>query len=431
MTPKQKAPRSTAYLALLAVFGMCSSPVALADDYRDARARLIEAYQAGNYGEMRVAANDALLARPGFAGGLFNRALAELLDGDAEQSLATLNELLQQQVDFGVTELDEFAALRELPGWPAYAAAAAQLHEPVGEARVAFTYDDGQFIPEGIAVDAAGTAWLGSIRSGDIVRIGADTERLATAADGPHWSVFGMRQRDGVLWFVSSAIDEFAALQAADKGRNGLFAVDASTGKIRHKVLLPVSEEKQVLGDLIFADDDTLLLVDQAGGYVYRYSIAEDRLSVLVDAGVFGSPQGLVLNASGEHFYIADYLGGLFRVELATGDVQPLTATDPVNLYGVDGLYRHGNRLIAIQNGVRPNRVLALELGTDGLRIEASRILAMNLPEFDEPNLGQVVGDTFYFIANSHWNRFDADGKLPDDLAGPIVLQIDLTTPAN
>jgi hypothetical protein len=50
----------------------------------------------------------------------------------------------------------------------------------------------------------------------------------------------------------------------------------------------------------------------------------------------------------------------------------------------------------------------------------------MNLEVFDEPNLGQVVGDSFYFIANSHWNRFDREGNLPADLAGPIVLKIDL-----
>ena len=38
----------------------------------------------------------------------------------------------------------------------------------------------------------------------------------------------------------------------------------------------------------------------------------------------------------------------------------------------------------------------------------------MNLEHFDEPNLGTVVGDEFYFIANSHWNRFDRDGNLPE-----------------
>lgn len=101
----------------------------------------------------------------------------------------------------------------------------------------------------------------------------------------------------------------------------------------------------------------------------------------------------------------------------------PATASD----YGIDGLYRHGNRLIAIQNGIRPHRVTAFALADDGLAVESAEILAMNLPEFDEPTLGTIVGDDLYFVANSHWNRFDADNNLPDDLSGPIVLKLDLS----
>jgi len=89
-------------------------------------------------------------------------------------------------------------------------------------------------------------------------------------------------------------------------------------------------------------------------------------------------------------------------------------------------LYRHGNELIAIQNGIRPHRVVAYRLSDDGVSIEASRTLASNLPEFDEPTLGVVRGDDFYFVANSHWNRFDTENRLPDGLSGPIILILEL-----
>jgi len=29
-------------------------------------------------------------------------------------------------------------------------------------------------------------------------------------------------------------------------------------------------------------------------------------------------------------------------------------------------------------------------------------------------------------VANSHWNRFDAENNLPEDLSGPIVLRVSL-----
>jgi hypothetical protein len=95
-------------------------------------------------------------------------------------------------------------------------------------------------------------------------------------------------------------------------------------------------------------------------------------------------------------------------------------------LYGIDGLYRHGKWLIAIQNAFRPHRVVALRLSDDGREIREGRILVMNHPAFDEPNLGAIDGDRFFFIANSHWNRFDRDNGLPDDLSGPVILSIDL-----
>ena len=54
------------------------------------------------------------------------------------------------------------------------------------------------------------------------------------------------------------------------------------------------------------------------------------------------------------------------------------------------------------------------------------RILAANLPEFDEPTLGAIHNDSFYFVANSHWNRFDRESRLPEGLTGPIVLKLGL-----
>ena len=43
--------------------------------------------------------------------------------------------------------------------------------------------------------------------------------------------------------------------------------------------------------------------------------------------------------------------------------------------------------------------------------------------------LGVVRGDEFYFVANSHWNRFDAQNNLPGGLTGPIILRVSLRQP--
>ena len=420
--PDDRPRRAFAFAALLFI-----SAIAFADDYRAARAELVAAYESQDYAAMRVAARKTLDARPGYAGALFNLALAEALNGDAAASLQVLQQLLAKKIDFGADEIDEFAALQELPEWGAYAAAVMALHEPVGRASVAYTFASGDFIPEGIAAGSDGELYLGSIRHGDIVRIGESAEQFLSASDGPHWSVFGMRyDGNGRLWYVSSAIAEFAGLDSDDAGKSGLYAIDTETGQFSVRASLPPTGNKQVLGDLILVDDDTVYLADQADGIVYRYAISTGEFTTFVERGALGSPQGLVLDASGDYLYVADYVGGLYRVTLETGQIEHVTPLATASDYGIDGLYRYGNKLIAIQNGIRPNRVVEFELSDDGSSVIASKILAMNLPEFDEPNLGVIRGDELLFIANSHWNRFDREGNLPTDLAGPVILGLSL-----
>lgn len=230
---------------------------------------------------------------------------------------------------------------------------------------------------------------------------------------------------DGGLWFASAAVPQFLGAVEAE-GRSGLFRYDLEKEEISHRALLPAADEPQVLGDLVIAPNGLIYATDSLTGVLYRFDPDSTSFERLVDRGVFGSPQGLALNSTATHLYVADYIGGLYRVTLADAEVEKVRIQANVTDYGIDGLYRHGADLVAIQNGVQPNRVVALTLGEGGLSIVAGRTVAANLPEFDEPTLGFVSGDDFFFVANSHWNRFDADNKLPDELAGPIILRVSL-----
>jgi hypothetical protein len=395
-----------------------------ADDYDDARAELVAAYRAKDYAAMQVAARKALAARPGYPGAKFNLALAQALSGEAQSALDTLQALAASGVDFGVNGMPEFGALASLPGWADYETVIRSLNRPAGNAAIAFQHDTGDFVPEGIAVDADGRLYLGSIRHGTIVRLGTETEILSDGSG--HWSVFGMRlDGEGGLWFASAAVPEFAG-DPADAGRTGLFRLDLDSRRIDTRALLPDVGEAQVLGDFVFLDEQTILATESLTGRLYRYDVASAEFSELVGPGSLRSMQGLVLDASGDYLYVADYVGGLFRVRLSDNSVERIESGGTISLFGIDGLYRHGRELIAIQNGVRPHRVVGLSLSEEGTQVTASRVLARGLEEFDEPTLGVVRGDTFYFVANSHWNRFDHDGNLPDDLAGPIVMKLSL-----
>lgn len=397
---------------------MCHS--ALADDYAEARADLVAAYQAQDYPTMVTAGERALLARPGYPGALFNLALANALNGEPRAALGNLTVLLNNGIDFGVAGMDDFAAVRDLPEWESYRQRVAALHQPVGSARIAVQLDEDRFVPEGIAIDAAGAVWLGSIHQARVLRDG----KVVSDRQG-HWSVFGMRfHDDGSLWFASAAVAQLADV-GEDLGKAGLFRLDPLTGKVTRAALLPQFEERQVLGDLVIAGN-TIYTTDSLTGAVYRYDIERDAYTPLVERGTFVSPQGLVLDATGEHLFVADYVGGLYRVSLADGELEKMLVMPLGTDFGIDGLYRRGDELVAIQNGIRPHRVATFRLLNAGEGAIYSRIVAANLPQFDEPTLGVVQGDDFFFVANSHWNRFDPENRLPAGLSGPIVLEISL-----
>lgn len=412
------------FAVLVALAAALTAPPAHADAYADARQALVAAYQSSDFAAMETAARAALAARPEYPGALFNLALAQALNEDPDGSIRTLARLAARGVDFGVAEMEAFEAVRELEAWPSLAARLRALHDPVGELRVALQLEADRFVPEGIAMDPAGDIFLGSIHRGTLVNATRGGAILSERAG--HWSVFGMRfHPDGTLWFASAAVPQLENA-GDDAGRTGLFRFDLAAGRVTEAAELARAAHDQVLGDLVIADRDTIYTTDSLGGGVYRYRIDARRFETVVEPGVLGSPQGLVLDATGRHLYVADYIGGLYRVTLSDGAVQRLTVPGDVTDYGIDGLYRHGNTLIAIQNGIQPHRVAVFALDAEGVAVTGCRVLAANHPSFDEPTLGLVRGDTFFFVANSHWNRFDRDNALPDGLSGPTILEIGL-----
>jgi len=230
---------------------------------------------------------------------------------------------------------------------------------------------------------------------------------------------------DDAIRFVSAAVPEYAGTHA-EPGTTGLFRLDTHSRKTVAMAVLPASEQPLVLGDLEFADEDIIYLTESLVGALYRYTLSSHELQQVIAPGMLRSMQGLAMDDSGRYLYVADYVGGLFRVHLPDYTIERVTAAAGISLFGIDGLYRHGRELIAVQNGIQPQRVVALRLDDTGTGISHMRVLARNLPEFDEPTLGSIVGDDFLLVANSHWNRFDASGDLPDDLQGPVILRIDL-----
>jgi hypothetical protein len=156
---------------------------------------------------------------------------------------------------------------------------------------------------------------------------------------------------------------------------------------------------------------------------------AKDVLRELVAPGTFKSPQAPVVLADGR-ILVADYALGLAVVDPRTRRVSWIVHPDSVALSGIDGMVLRGHELYAIQNGVAPERVVRIDLDGAFARVAGLHVIERATARLGEPTHGIIVGNGFYFIANSGWDRFGPDGRMTAQHRGPpAIVRVPLPPP--
>ncbi len=402
------------------------------DDVRKAREFLAQARTAR---EAKDAAaylrlmKEAAAARPDQPGIAYRLAGASAQAGDAATAATLLDRLAAMGLFFNAGLDPDFVPVR---ADAAFQAAVAKLNANRAAKAVsepAFELADRDFIPEGIDYDPqTKTFFVASVYQRRIVARHDDGTVAAFgngAADGL-WSAIALRvdAPRRVLWVSSAAIEQTRGADPADLGRTAIFKYDLKTGKLLRKFEPPRIKEARIFGDLALTSSGKLYISDAQQGGIWR--IADDVLTEILSPGTFASPQGMAFPAQGNWMYVADYSLGLLRMDVVTHKVEFLDAPPGAMLLGLDGMVRHGDSLIATQNGINPHRVVRIDLDAQG-KVARLAVLEQAHPRYDEPTLGTVVGDNFFYVANSQWGKFE-DGKLPpaDQLKGPVILKLPL-----
>ena len=211
----------------------------------------------------------------------------------------------------------------------------------------------------------------------------------------------------GEVWVASSYLD------GATNTREGVVGLlRVKSGSAASKMVF--ADEGVNPSDLTIGPDQTLYASDPIGGGIYYATRNDERLQTLIEPGTFRSPQGLATSEDGAKLYISDYRYGIAIVDLETLAISRIGSDISVILDGVDGLWRHGSELIAVQNGTSPMRISAFELSGDGMRVVGHRILEQAHSEWTEPLSGSIDGDALIYIGNGQWDRY-IEGKLAQD----------------
>ncbi|WP_128892719.1 hypothetical protein [Erythrobacter sp. HKB08] len=209
----------------------------------------------------------------------------------------------------------------------------------------------------------------------------------------------------GRIWVAAGAID---GAKDPEPRFTGLIGLDAAGGA-EIRIAAP---EGANLSDL-HRRDGVLYASDPIGGGVYSYRIGADAMRTLVPPKILRSPQGLVTSEDGRTLYVSDYSYGLAAIDIESGRVSRVSTELPILLDGIDGLWRQGNELIAVQNGINPMRIVGLTLGSDGRSIVGHRVLEQANPEWIEPLSGYLGRGALYYVGNGQWGSF-VEGELAD-----------------
>jgi sugar lactone lactonase YvrE len=360
----------------------------------------------------------------------YNLACAHALIGEPAVAMRILEGLAAQQIAFDLPADDDLASLREREDFAEVQRRMDALATPVGQARPAFSLDQKDLIPEGVAHDPkTGAFFVSSVRHRKIVRVAPDgkaSDFVGEGQDGLQAALaLAVDPPRRALWVSSRAMEQMAGLRKGEaEGRAFLAEYDLDTGRQRRTVVAP---EGGVVADVTAGSDGTIYAADPENGRVYVLAPAAKDFRTLVEKGSLRSAQGIAIAPDGQTLYVADYARGVARVRVADGSVSWLSGPPDTALTGIDGLVLADGWLVAIQNGLTPHRVIGLRLDDAGQAITEARLLERGHRAFDEPTLGVVVGPDFYFVANSQYGHFRRDGSLDETrLVGAVVLRTPL-----
>jgi sugar lactone lactonase YvrE len=313
------------------------------------------------------------------------------------------------------------APLTTRPDFAEIAAKLARNRAPVDLAETAFTLHEADLVPEDITYDPGRRRFLvSSVRKGKVIAIERDGRRRDfTRADHAGWAMLAVaadsaRRR---LWATTSALPQAEGYSPADSGQTALLAFDLAGGDLVRRVEPPADGSLHSFGDLALGPDGTLVISDARSGEVWRLRPEGKALELLVPRDVLVSPQGLAFTPDGKRVLVADYARGIAQVDLATGAVEWLRYPGDLAASGIDGLVLSGRDLIALQNGIRPPRVLRLRLDRDLAAIESWSVIEAGTAALSEPTHGVAVEGWVYYIANAGWDRLEDDGRVRNGAA--------------
>lgn len=375
-----------------------------------------QAYQNKNFAEFLNYTKQLDSLRPSHPTYTYNLACAYALNGKTEEAVSTVKKclLMNNTVQFEAeTDLEnikksiEYQSLIDLKS---------TLSKPVINSVKEVVLSEKDLHPEGLLYLEKSKQWLAtSIRNRKIVSFDFSTGKCTDWFTDPGlFSVMAIKtdKKENILWVTSSSMPEMKGFTKGLEGKSEVLKIDIKTKKVIKRFSL---DGNHVLGDLTVDKDGNVYISDSGEAVIFK--ISNDKMEIWKDLkNEAYNLQGITLNADDSVLFVADYLKGILKINLKKpSEYSWLNFPETATIKGIDGLLWYKNSLLAIQNGVKPIRIIQFPLDKKN-EISGFKILDHNRSEFNEPALGTISGNKLYFFSNSPWNAYDKNGVLNESI---------------
>jgi len=387
-------------------------------------------YAAKDYQQSYLMMTEAQKLHPYHQGILYQLGILGALTGRPDESVRNLAKAININAGYKLADQPDLTALKDRADFQELLQLQKQLQTPVVHSDTAFVLRDRTLHIESVTRDATtGTFYLGSVHQRKIVAVDKFGNARDFTASGAHGltAVFGVRV-DGkrkTLWACSSPMEEMQNYDSTAK--SAVSAFDLKSGKLLRQYF-PTEKSGHVFGDLVISAKGEVFVSDSKNNVIFKVNENSGTLDLIFSSAEFWNLQGLAFSDNDRYLFISDYIKGPFRLDMQTKELIKIASTTDYSLKGIDGMSFYQGSLVTLQNGISPFRAMRYTLNPTMDTITGAVIIDQAHPAMNEPTIGTIEKNVFYYVANSQWGGYDKNHKpkANDELQDIVVLKCKL-----